>query len=97
MTTGNWNDAENMLEAIRDYVVYLAPDTVIEAVEDPLNLRTGFRCKVAGTEWWAEIDRAKASRFSLLFSTLEGRTLLAECLTNGASGLYSLLDPSDPK
>ena len=83
-----WTDVEGMFTDITDHVVYAAPDTVIEAVDDPRTLRFGFRCRETGTEWWVKLATAKASKFVPRFATVEGREALAQCLTDGGHGLY---------
>ena len=84
-----WSDVEAMFAAITDHVLYKAPGTVIEAVDDPRTLRFGFRCRNTGTEWWLKLTTAKASRWSSRFTTVAGRAELAQCLTNGGHGLYA--------
>ena len=84
-----WPDVEAMFAAITDHVLYKAPGTVIEAVDDPRTLRFGFRCRDTGTEWRLKLTTAKASRWSSRFATVAGRAELAQCLTNGGDGLYT--------
>jgi len=84
-----WTDVEGMFTDITDHVVYAAPDTVIEAVDDPRTLRFGFRCRDTGTEWWVKLATVKASRWSPRFATVAGREALAQCLTNVGHGLYA--------
>jgi len=84
-----WADVAAMFAAITDHVLYKAPGTVIEAVDDPRNLRLGFRCRNTGTEWLAKLPTVKASRWLSRFATVAGRAELAQCLTNGGHGLYA--------
>lgn len=84
-----WTSVVEMFEAITDHVVYAAPDTVIEAVDDPLTLRFGFRCRETGAEWWVKLATVKVSRWSPRFATVAGRAELAQCLTDGGHGLYA--------
>lgn len=83
-----WTDVAAMFEAITDHVLYKAPGTVIEAVDDPRTLRLGFRCRDTGREWLAKLTAVKASRWLFRFATVAGRAELAQCLTNGGHGLY---------
>jgi hypothetical protein len=84
-----WTDVGEMFSNITDHVCYKAPDTVIEAVDDPRTLRLGFRCRDTGAEWWVKLPTAKGSKFCQRFSTIEGRESLAQCLTDGGHGLYA--------
>lgn len=82
-------DVDQMFEHITDYVAYHNDPVTITALEDPLNLRLGFRCVETGEMWWVSLSTVKGSKFSRQFETEESRNALAVCLTNCGVGLHA--------
>lgn len=78
----SWADVDMMFKDIDDHVVYSGFSVTIEAADDHLRRRFGFRCSETGTEWWTTIQAVKGSKVASRFSSPESREEVARRLTD---------------
>lgn len=82
-----YRDVEQMFMSITEHVVglddYSEQPDLLDAIDDPITRRLGFKCKKTGQEWWVGLTAIRGSSHVLRFATVDSRRALALELSLG--------------
>lgn len=83
-----WVNPSEMVGDILSHVME-QHGTTISAVEHPIWDRVGFLCESTGKVWWTSRPLVEASILAPRFKTFALQQQLAQCMSEGGSGIFS--------